>query len=287
VADDTANPTARPGALRPARTRGRNRLSGKVARAARIIGDYRIGRRPMPALDPSVRPADEAEAYEVQASLHTLLAPDLGRLAGHKIGCTTPVMQAFLQIPNPCAGGVFESAVHRSPAVLHLADYVRVGVECEIVVRLGHDLPRSGAPYSGRSVAAAVGACLAGMEIVDDRYVDYRGLDTPTLIADDFFGAGCVLGPAVTDWPALDLPALAGVTRINGQEVGRGRGGDVMGHPFEALAWLANSLAARGRQLSAGEFVFTGSVVETRWVSRGDDVVMSLDGLGTVEATFR
>jgi len=124
------------------------------------------------------------------------------------------------------------------------------------------------------------------MEIVDDRYVDYKSLDTPTLIADDFFDAGCVLGEPASDWRALDLPALSGATWINGVEVGRGRGADVMGHPFEALAWLANSLARCGRSLRAGEFVFTGSVVETKWVQPGDHVVMTIDGLGQVEAEF-
>jgi 2-oxo-3-hexenedioate decarboxylase/2-keto-4-pentenoate hydratase len=127
---------------------------------------------------------------------------------------------------------------------------------------------------------------MAGMEIVDDRYVDYKSLDTPTLIADDFFDAGCVLGEPVAAWRSLDLASLSGVTRINGVEVGRGRGADVMGHPFEALAWLANSLAHRGRHLRAGEFVFTGSVVETKWVNRGDRVVMQIERLGTVEAVF-
>ena len=127
---------------------------------------------------------------------------------------------------------------------------------------------------------------MAGMEIVDDRYVDYKSLDTPTLIADDFFDAGCVLGAPVTDWRRLDLSALTGVTRINGVEVGRGRGADVMGHPFEALTWLANNLARRGQSIKAGQFVFTGSVVETKWVNRGDQVEMELGGLGGVEAWF-
>jgi 2-oxo-3-hexenedioate decarboxylase/2-keto-4-pentenoate hydratase len=84
----------------------------------------------------------------------------------------------------------------------------------------------------------------------------------------------------------LDLTALTGVTRINGVEVGRGRSRDVMGHPFEALAWLANNMAGRGRGLRAGEFVFTGSVVETKWLNRGDRVAMLIDGLGEVEAVF-
>ncbi|MCW5619497.1 MAG: fumarylacetoacetate hydrolase family protein [Burkholderiales bacterium] len=222
----------------------------------------------------------------MQEALHALLQPTLGRLSGHKIGCTTQVMQAFLNIPNPCAGGVFARTVHATPARLRHADFVRPGVECEMVVRLGRDLPASAQPYTRATVQDAVSEIMAGMEIVDDRYVDYKSLDTPTLIADDFFDAGCVLGTAVRDWRALDLGALTGVTWINGVEVGRGRGADVMGHPFEALAWLANNLSRRGQGLRAGEFVFTGSVVETKWVNRGDQVVMEIDRLGRVEAVF-
>jgi 2-oxo-3-hexenedioate decarboxylase/2-keto-4-pentenoate hydratase len=262
-------------------------VTDTIREAARIIADYRLARRPLPELTPSVRPADEASAYRVQQALHGLMtAAGAGEVVGHKIGCTTAVMQAFLKIPNPCAGGVFASTVHRSPACVRHADFLHVGVECEIVVRLGRDLPVSGAPYTRDKVAAAVDACIAGMEIVDDRYGDYKTLDTPTLIADDFFDAGVVLGEPVAGWRALDLPSLVGVTRINGVEVGRGRGADVMGHPFEALAWLANNLAARGHGIQAGEFVFTGSVVETKWVDRGDRVEMEIERLGRVEALF-
>jgi 2-keto-4-pentenoate hydratase len=59
-----------------------------------------------------------------------------------------------------------------------------------------------------------------------------------------------------------------------------------MGHPFEALAWLANLRARSGLGLRAGEFVLLGSVVETRWVSAGDEVVVAIEGLGEVRATF-
>jgi 2-keto-4-pentenoate hydratase len=227
-------------------------------------------------------------AYEVQEQLHGLLGErGMGPIVGHKIGCTTAVMQAFLRIPNPCAGGVFSTAVRHDRAVFAHSDFLHVGVECEIVVWLDADLPVTLAPFDRAKVAVAVGACSTGMEVVDDRYVDYKSLDTPTLIADDFFDAAVVIGKPNRDWRSLDLSALTGVTRINDQEVGRGRGGDVMGHPLEALAWLANSLAARGEFLKRGQFIFTGSVVETKWVSRGDRVAMSIDRLGAVEAEFR
>lgn len=257
-----------------------------VSATAQIIREHRLNLRPLPALDAATRPRDEAQAYAVQDAVHAALEPSLGRVSGHKIGCTTAVMQAFLKIPNPCAGGVFASTVHASPAHVPHGQFLHVGVECEMVVRLGRDLPASATAYTRDSVAEAVAEIMAGMEIVDDRYVDYKSLDTPTLIADDFFDAGCVLGAPVRDWRALDLTSLTGITWINGIEVGRGRGADVMGHPFAALAWLANNLSQRGRGLRAGEFVFTGSVVETKWVSRGDEVVMEIERLGRVEAVF-
>jgi 2-oxo-3-hexenedioate decarboxylase/2-keto-4-pentenoate hydratase len=258
-----------------------------VVAGANLLARHRLAREPLDHLPEPLRPASEDEAYDMQDAVHAALTRGgLGPVVGHKIGCTTPVMQAFLNIPNPCGGAIFERTVHTSPAVVPHDGFVRVGVECEMVVRLARDLPPQSARYTRESVADAVGACMAGMEIVDARYADYSRLDTPTLIADDFFDAGCVLGPEVADWRALDLSAVVGITRINGVEVGRGHGADVMGHPFEALAWMANLHSRRGRGLKAGEFVFTGSVVETKWVARGDHVVMTLDGLGSVEARF-
>lgn len=261
-------------------------MSTVIEQAAQFIAEHRRTRRPMPALPPAFRPRDEATAYSLQDHLHTLMAQSHGPIAGHKIGCTTAVMQAFLRIPNPCAGGVFASTVYHRKVTLPHERFLHVGVECEIVALLKEDLPYTEAPFDRDSVAAAVGACAAGMEVVDDRYVDYKTLDTPTLIADDFFDAAVVIGEPIESWRALDLRRLAGVTRINDQEVGRGKGADVMGDPMQALAWLANGLAARRQSLQRGQFVFTGSVVETKWVNRGDRVMMQVEGLGSVEAFF-
>jgi 2-keto-4-pentenoate hydratase len=256
-------------------------------RAAARLRDQRLARTPIGPLPGDSRPRDERDGYRVQEALHGLLdSAGLGPIAGHKIGCTTPVMQAYLGIQNPCAGGVHRATVHDRAARVRHADYVRVGVECEIAVRLRTDLGPASAPFDRARIAAAVDAVLAAMEIVDDRYQDYRTLDVPTLIADDFFNAGCVLGPPIAGWHALDLPALTGVTRVNGSEVGRGEGRAVMGHPFEALAWLANLRASLGLGLRAGEFVLLGSVVETRWVAPGDEVTVAIEGLGEVRATF-
>lgn len=262
-------------------------MTDPVRRAAARLAEARLARERLPGLPDDLRPADEGAAYRVQDALHGMLtARGLGPIVGHKIGCTTPVMQRFLDIDHPCAGGVFSTRVFRESVALPFDSFLHVGVETEIVVVLGRDLPPRGAPYRRDEARAAVSAIAAAIEIVDDRWIDYRSVDAPTMIADDFFNDASVLGPLRPFDPALDLGALRGTTRINGTEVGRGTGADVLGHPLDALAWLANLLAARGPGLRAGEFVSTGSVVETKWMARGDDAVVEVEGLGTVRARF-
>jgi len=272
--------------LRANLKRARPLPMNSIVYCARGIASVRRNRAPLKPLPAWAAPRDEAEGYRVQRALHDLLLPGTGALVGYKIGCTSKVMQHYLNIPHPCAGGVFARGVHGTGVHLRAADYVRVGVECEIAVRLARDLPPRGAPFTDADVAEAIEAYLPAIEIVDDRYDKWETLGAPTLIADDFFAAGCVLGAPVARDAAPDLAAVTGVAKINGTEAGRGTGADVLGHPHHALAWLANHLAAEGRSLHAGQIVLTGSLVKTVWLSAGDHVVMELAGLGTVEASF-
>jgi 2-keto-4-pentenoate hydratase len=124
------------------------------------------------------------------------------------------------------------------------------------------------------------------IEIVDDRYVNWETLGAPTLIADDFFAAGIVLGTPVARSAIADLVQVEGRALINGEEAGRGTGADVLGHPHNALAWLANHLASQGGGLRAGEIVMTGSLVKTVWLKAGDEATMEFSGLGHVQVRF-
>ena len=255
--------------------------------AARRLSGGRLNPAPMDLLPPELRPSSEIEAYAIQSALHAQLS-DAGRgdVVGHKIGCTTPIMQEFLGIPNPCAGGVFGPTVHHGNCEVEHGDYLHVGVECELAVRLCADLLRADEAYSVETVAPAVESVMAAIEIVDDRWIDYPSVDTPTLIADDFFGAGCVLGNPITDWASLDPQAISGGMSINGDSVGVGAGADIMGHPFAALAWLANAMNERGSHLRTGEFVLLGSIVATKWVEAGDLVQIDIADLGGASVRF-
>ncbi len=258
-----------------------------IAQAVERLAANRETPGPFDGLSPDCRPGNEAEGYAIQSALAEVLAETrLGPVAGAKIGCTTPVMQSYMKIASPCAGTMYRRGVHDTPATLRHADFHHVGVECEIAARLSSPLPERPGSEGLDGIAACVGSCMAAIEIVDDRYRDFRVLDTPTLIADDFFHAGCVLGPAVEDWRAIDLAAVSGRMAINGEVIGSGRGADILGHPLKALAWLAETGQAGARGLGAGSIVMLGSVVQTVWVEAGDTVTVEIAGLGRAEVRF-
>ncbi len=260
----------------------------RIIEAARIVAVARRGGVRLDRLPDAIRPRDLTEGYRVQDAVHALLtAAGAGPIVGHKIGATTPVMQAYMEIDHPCGGGIFAATVHRSGAGLPHGAFRKVGLECEVAVRLGRDLGADlspgGAPYTIESVASAVDAYMPAIELVDDRYVDWPSMGTPTLAADDFFGAGSVLGEPVVPARIADLATLHGRALVNGVEVASGVGADVMGHPFAALAWLANNFAQRGLVLKAGEFVSTGSLVKTLWLEPGTRAAIEIESLGRVE----
>jgi 2-oxo-3-hexenedioate decarboxylase/2-keto-4-pentenoate hydratase len=255
--------------------------------AARRLVAARTTHTPITALPDACRPDTVDQGYAVQSALHGLLdARGQDLVAGRKIGCTTRVMQAFLGIDMPCAGRMRGAALAHGHGAHRLDRHVRPAVEAEIAITLAAALAPASAPYDRAGVARAVGSCHASIEVVDDRYDDFRTLGVPTLVADDFFHAGCVLGPPRKDWRTLDLEALGCRLRVDGEVRGAGRGADIMGHPLEALAWLANHCATRGETLAAGDVVTLGSLVETHWIDGPCEIGVEIDGLGEARATF-
>jgi 2-keto-4-pentenoate hydratase len=223
------------------------------------------------------------DAYAVQRAYVDLLMQARGTeaTAGYKIGLTSKRMQEMCGIDQPIAGAIFRDRVHQSGAKLRTADYGRMGVEFEVAVRLRRDLRSDGQMPSLCAVAAAVDAIAPAIEIVDDRHAEYRNLDVLSLIADNSWNAGVVLGTFVK--APDDLPAAEGVVSMNGNVIDRGFGRDVLDHPFHSVAWLAGHLGANGDRLYAGEIVMTGSVVTTKFPMSGSAFRFELAGLGAVE----
>ena len=237
-------------------------------------------------LEGDLLPDSVDEAYQVQVAYQGALSSDYGAVAGYKIAYTTAALQQASGISEPVAGVILARNVRHSPAVLDSADFLQPGIECEVGARLGRDLPASGAPYDRDGVSEAVEAVMTAFEVVDNRRT--QGQDTQTqlltTIASNILNAGVVLGEPVSDWRGIHLAGCRGFMTINDELVGEGMGSDVMGHPLEPLAWLANALAAQGRELKAGMIVITGSIVSPKWLKAGDSATIGIEGLG--EATL-
>jgi 2-keto-4-pentenoate hydratase len=256
-----------------------------AALAAKHLFDAHERRERFAPLPANIAPRTPDEAYAIQDSFVALRARKLGAIAGYKIALTSAEMRRFVGVDTPQAGMVFGALVRRSPARVRAADYVRLIVEFEVAVEIAEDLPVADKPFSREHVSSAVGAVMPGMEIADDRDADYKQLANHPLdlIADNSWNEGAVLGEPVRDWRKIDLAAVRGVATINGKKVGEGRGADCMGHPLDALAWLADHLASIGRGLQRGDVVITGSIITSKAVKAGDVVLFALDHLGGVE----
>jgi len=234
-------------------------------------------------LEAALRTGPLDDAYRIQDALHQIMTrAGRGTIAGWKIALTSKVMQQMTGVDQPAAGAIFSTVVHPSPHRLSLSAYHHLGVEFEVAVRLGDDLPVSGGPWTRASVAGQVAACLPAFELVEDGDADYKTLDAFTLVAQNTWNGGGVLGAPVTAWRGVDLEMAATRCWINDAPGGQGKTGDVLGHPFEAVAWLANLLNRRGRMLARDMIVMTGSSITTKFPAPGDRVRFAIDGLGEV-----
>jgi 2-keto-4-pentenoate hydratase len=259
-----------------------------IAKSAELLVKSRRSRSLLDSIPESFRPRNFSEGYQVQRAASALLETNgFGRQGGWKVGCTTQVMQTYLGIDIPTAGTMCLSTIRFDRHEFIIVSPRRLGVECEIAVRIGRDLPHRESDYTLEDVADSVQSVMAAIEVVEDRYLDYSTLDTPTLVADDFFHFGCVLGAERQDVDVRNLGGVRASMFINGIEVGTGIGTDILGDPLLVLEWLANHQAAQGSPLRAGDVVLLGSLVQTQWVSPGDQVEVVNTSLSDVSARFR
>ena len=259
--------------------------ASKAARAADWLLAAHDQRQRFGALPEELSPQTPGEAYAVQEAFVAQRARKRGGAVGYKIALSSAAMRRFVGVDSPQAGLIHESTVHRSPARIRAADYVGLIVEFEIAVELAEDLPAADAPFFRERVARAVGAVMPAIEIADDRGADYTTLARHPLdlIADNTWNEGVVLGRPAHGWRALDLAKIRAVAFINGEQVGEGIGAEAMGHPFDAVAWIADHLASRRHGLLRKDFVITGSLVTSKRVKAGDQVLFELENLGQVE----
>ena len=170
-------------------------------------------------------------------------------MQGHKVGLTSAAMQRLLGVTEPDYGHLLDDFFHLEHMPIPIDLFVQPRIEPEVAFVLKK--PLKGPGVTVHEALRAVDFVLPALEIVDSRIRDWKiGLfDT---IADNASSGAVVLGSTPTDVGAVDL-RLAGATfHRNGEVVGTGAGGAVLGSPLNSLVWLANTVGARGVTLEKG-----------------------------------
>jgi 2-keto-4-pentenoate hydratase len=252
-----------------------------AARAAEwLLAEHQAGHR-FTTLGPPAAPATISDAYDIQDKYVALLRREHPETAGYKVGLTSAAMQSFCRIDHPIAGVVLASRVHQTGPKVLLKDFGRLGLEFEIAVRIKSDIPVAEKTFTAEAIAPHIGGVCAAIELVDDRAADYTNLDVRSLVADNSWNAGIVLSEFKSAWP--DLAPARGRAVKDGGLIGEGHGRDILGHPFNSVAWLATQLASRGATLKAGEVVMTGSMMKTVFPTEDAHYRFEIEGLGFVE----
>jgi len=235
------------------------------------------------------------QAVAVQNEFVRIKAQQCGDVVGWKIALATPAMQKMVGLDAPTAGRLHRKQVLHAPADVSVNGYGRLLIEFEIAIQIGKDLMPTSTRHTGQSVACAVSAVTCAFEVADDRQADYSNLGGQgmQLLADNTWNEGAVLGqwvPFSQVWPNMSampkaddaLGELQGEAFINGVSVGIGHAHDLMGHPLNAIAWLANEANDRGTYLKAGDIAMLGSLVTSKFPNKGDHLRFVLEGFAPI-----
>ena len=263
-------------------------MPASPAQTARWLIAQHTGRLAFRGFPPAKAPSSLAEAYAAQDAFVRLKSRQCGQPVGWKIALSNPIMQRLVGLDAPIAGRLLGRQVVGGPARARASAYGRLLIEFEIAVELGADLPVADGACSREQAGAAVAAVRPAFELADDRQADYAQLGAHALemVADNAWNEGAVLGQRREDWRSLDLGEIAGRVSCDDIAMGSGHGRDLMGHPLDALAWLATSAAARGQPLRKGDFAILGSLVTSKFPEPGQVWRYELDGFEPLTLTI-
>lgn len=249
--------------------------------ARRLRNAYLSGA--VPPLRDALEPQDGAGAYAVQA-INTRFWQDGGRkVVGHKVGLTAKAVQAQLGVDQPDYGVLFDDMQISDGGVLHSSRALQPKAEAEVAIILGRDVDDLTA--TPKTLLDAADYAVAAIEVVDSRIADWAITFADT-VADNGSSAFFVLGKERKLLADLDLYTCGMALEVNGVVASVGAGAACLGHPLNAAAWLARTLASTGEPLRAGDVVLTGALGPMVALVPGSRIAATIGGLGTVSFAY-
>lgn len=249
--------------------------------ARRLRDAYHNGQ--VPPLRDALDPTDAAGAYSVQAINTRFWASQGRRISGRKVGLTAKAVQAQLGVDQPDFGVLFDDMAIVDGGVLPVTRSLQPKAEAEVAIVMARDLTKPDA--TAADILANASHAVAAIEVVDSRIRDWKITFADT-VADNGSSAFYVLGGEAKPLDGLDLYTCGMAMEVNGAIASLGVGAACLGHPLEAAAWLARTLAANGEGLRAGDVVLTGALGPMVALSPGDRIVVKIGGLGSVSFSY-
>jgi len=224
------------------------------------------------------------DAYRIQQRMigHRLQAGE--RVIGKKIGVTSRAVQEMLDVYQPDFGWLLSGMLVDDGTAIALDTLIQPRAEGEIAFLLKRDLQGPG--VTAADVLAATEGVIACFEIVDSRIRDWK-IRIQDTVADNASCGLIVLGDRIVDPHKVDLALCGMVLEKNGEIECTGAGAAALGHPLNCVAWLANTLGRLGIGLKAGEIILSGSLGKLVPVARGDQLRVTIGGIGAASVRFQ
>ncbi len=258
----------------------------------RMVADYNA-RRPTADL-PAMTAAD---AHCTRSKLQQRLAGQAGRLAGYKAGLTNPAVQKRFNTDQPVWGALYTDMLLGNFASVDAAFGARPLYEADLLVRV-KDAAINNAKTPAE-VLASVDQVIPFIELPDlmvqsPPQLNGAGISAINVGARMGVRGSPLMVPADPAARAQLLDQLRdmNVRLVDGNDapLGGGKGSDVLGHPLNAVVWLAGALKANGLSMKPGQLISLGSFSALLPPKAGLKATVHYDGvpgLQPVTVTFR
>lgn len=226
---------------------------------------------------------DWDDAYAIQNEIRRRKLARGARVIGLKAGLTSHAKMKQMGVDTPVFGFVADYQSVPEAGECRVSELIHPKVEPEICFVTRRPLKGPGCHIG--AVLAATDFVMAGIEVIDSRYRDFK-FDLKSVIADNTSAARFVVGGNPRPVEELDLRTLGVVLEKNGRIVALGAGAAVLGHPAAAVAMLANHVGRHGEEIPAGTLILSGGVTEAVPVAAGDHVTLRVQHLGSTSIRF-
>jgi 2-oxopent-4-enoate/cis-2-oxohex-4-enoate hydratase len=223
------------------------------------------------------------DAYRIQQRLIKLRVDAGARVIGKKIGLTSEVVMKMLGVHQPDFGYLLDTMLCAEGDPIDTSKLIQPKAEGEIAFVLKRDLKGPG--ISVADVLGATEGVTVCFEIVDSRIRDWQ-IQIEDTVADNASCGMFVLGSQLVDPRSLDLRTCGMVLERNGVVVTTGAGAAALNSPANAVAWLANTFGRLDVSLKAGEVILSGSLGAMVPVRAGDNLHVSIGGIGQCSTNF-